>query len=138
MKQISPWTESRVEMIVKLWIIDKKSASEIAGIIGGTTRHAVRNKLVSLGIKRNTTEIPRRRRYGPVSLIDLTRNDCRFPLWGNHDAPTGMFCGHSVKQGSSYCEDHHKQTHVSFRKREIYVPQEHLYKQERTSPWKKK
>ncbi len=38
-----------------------------------------------------------------VSLIDLEKGDCRYP-YGDGAL---VFCGHPVKEGSSYCTPHH-------------------------------
>jgi GcrA cell cycle regulator len=38
-----------------------------------------------------------------LTLIELEKSDCRYP---SDDAPF-TFCGHPIKEGSSYCTPHH-------------------------------
>lgn len=42
----------------------------------------------------------------PVMGRDLERKDCRFPLWGDHEAPTHLYCGKPCLEGQSWCEEH--------------------------------
>jgi GcrA cell cycle regulator len=41
-----------------------------------------------------------------LSIIDLDKNDCRYPRGGTDDAPAITFCGHPQQEGSSYCAHH--------------------------------
>ena len=43
-------------------------------------------------------------RYLP--LVDLERNDCRYPYGGDGDGSAIAFCGHPRREGSSYCTPH--------------------------------
>lgn len=112
----SPWTPNRVEKIIHLWIEEKKSGQKIANILGDTTRHAVINKLHSLGVYRgrdiSVTEVLATigiEPEGGVPIEELKERHCRFPLWGLNDTEK-FYCGKKRKPGSSYCEKHSKLT----------------------------
>ncbi len=40
-----------------------------------------------------------------LKLLDLGRNDCRFPRGGDDDGTPILFCGQRQQEGSSYCPD---------------------------------
>ena len=108
MQKTLPWTKERIEIATRMWSEENKSASKIAEVLGGTTRHAVRNKLMSLGLSKKNSV---------VNLLDLKKNHCRFPLWDHQEHATGKFCGRPIKDDeSSYCNEHHILTHTKPRK----------------------
>lgn len=41
-----------------------------------------------------------------VSLLELERNDCRYPYGGDDEGEAITFCGHPRCNGSSYCAAH--------------------------------
>jgi GcrA cell cycle regulator len=41
-----------------------------------------------------------------LPLVELERNDCRYPYGGDEDGSAITFCGHPRRQGSSYCTPH--------------------------------
>jgi GcrA cell cycle regulator len=41
-----------------------------------------------------------------LSLVELERNDCRYPYGGDEDGEAITFCGHRRRKGSSYCTPH--------------------------------
>jgi GcrA cell cycle regulator len=41
-----------------------------------------------------------------LSLIELERNDCRYPYGGDREGEAVTFCGHPRRPGSSYCTPH--------------------------------
>ena len=41
-----------------------------------------------------------------LSLLDLEAGDCRYPYGGDADGEAITFCGHSQREGSSYCVGH--------------------------------
>jgi GcrA cell cycle regulator len=41
-----------------------------------------------------------------LSLIELERNDCRYPYGGDDEGEAITFCGHRQRPGSSYCTPH--------------------------------
>lgn len=51
----------------------------------------------------------------PVHLMEMSRSRCAFPLWpdrmgeayGKVSFEEAMFCGCAVKEGSSFCAEHH-------------------------------
>ena len=108
----SPWTPERVEKIVHLWVNEAKSGQQIANILGDTTRHAVINKLHSLGVYRgrdvSVNEVLSSLGIEPengVTIEELTSRHCRFPLWRLDDTEK-RYCGKKRVAGSPYCEEH--------------------------------
>lgn len=45
-----------------------------------------------------------------LSLIDLEPSDCRYPYGGEEEGEAITFCGHTRREGSSYCAAHFKLT----------------------------
>jgi hypothetical protein len=45
-----------------------------------------------------------------VGLLDLKRQQCRWPLWNDDEPSSFRFCGCGVVPGSSYCKVHRKRT----------------------------
>jgi GcrA cell cycle regulator len=41
-----------------------------------------------------------------LSLVELERNDCRYPYRGDEEGEAITFCGHPRRKGSSYCTPH--------------------------------
>ena len=41
-----------------------------------------------------------------LSLIELERDDCRYPYGGDEEGEAITFCGHPRRPGSSYCTPH--------------------------------
>lgn len=41
-----------------------------------------------------------------LSLLELTSCDCRYPYGGDEEGEAITFCGHSRREGSSYCAAH--------------------------------
>jgi GcrA cell cycle regulator len=41
-----------------------------------------------------------------LSLVDLERDDCRYPYGGDEEGEAITFCGHPRRPGSSYCPPH--------------------------------
>lgn len=41
-----------------------------------------------------------------LSLVELERNDCRYPYGGDDEGEAITFCGHPRRTGSSYCTPH--------------------------------
>jgi hypothetical protein len=41
-----------------------------------------------------------------LALIELERNDCRYPYGGDEEGEAITFCGHPRRKGSSYCGPH--------------------------------
>jgi GcrA cell cycle regulator len=130
------WTEDRVERLKELW--DKgRSCSIIAAELGGVTRNAVIGKVCRLGLpKRITVQRSTRMRgkgrstrvlFRPVaycevvtapkcpehiglSLLELKDgpiSQCRY-IHGNGRGDPYTFCAQPVREGSSFCEFHHR------------------------------
>ena len=41
-----------------------------------------------------------------MSLVELDRNDCRYPYGGEEEGEAITFCGRPRRKGSSYCTPH--------------------------------
>ena len=50
-----------------------------------------------------------------LTIHQLDANDCRYPVGGDKAGDPITFCGHSRKEGSSYCDAHHSLTHNPLR-----------------------
>lgn len=127
------WTPELIRRVRHLAMVDGKSASEIARILGeGFTK----NKIVGLAyrVRPRIMLSQRRPRPRPVPKIaakpatrlsfviveevydhvlhaDLHANDrrCRFPLWPDGARPKQnemLYCGEKTKPGSAWCEAH--------------------------------
>ena len=47
----------------------------------------------------------------PATSVNLTNDQCRFPLWKKSDEPN-LFCGKERWNKSSYCKMHYEKSHV--------------------------
>jgi len=79
----------------------------------------IRNRRILREIKHGVRETPlievspevKYIRNGPVRFFDLTSQSCRFII--NDTLPQNfLFCGDQKKDGSPYCERHHKMCYV--------------------------
>ncbi len=54
----------------------------------------------------------------PTSLLDLERDQCRFPLGDVNEPGTAetMFCGAKQADGSSYCQHHHERCQTPYKR----------------------
>ena len=105
------WTEERVAVLSQLWG-SGKSASEIAEILGDTTRNAVIGKAHRLGLSGRPSPIKRREPpTAPVAeapgatILSLTERMCRWPI-GDPRSAGFRFCGRAVVPGQTYCAEH--------------------------------
>src|SRR5678816_1422511 len=128
------WSDDRVEQLKTLWT-EGLSASQIARALGGVTRNAVIGKVHRFGLagraSPSRSERPRLpiapkgpsvrshvpaapgEEEDPLQVDDgsratvLTISDrmCRWPI-GDPAGSEFLFCGHSPKAGSPYCEAH--------------------------------
>lgn len=48
-----------------------------------------------------------------IPLVELARDDCRYPYGGDKDGEEIIFCGHPRQPGSSYCMPHARLTRRS-------------------------
>jgi len=126
------WTPEIVERLKELVLARKATSSMIAAQINkefdkNITSKALIGKVYRLGLtigetvphstrvqgKKKTKKrlIPRdlvdRTDMLSVPLLDLTRIQCAWPINGAAYEPCSHYCGHSVVQGSSFCENHH-------------------------------
>ena len=56
-------------------------------------------------------DLPAGPRPEGLTIYQLGRGDCRFPLGEMQDRPPFSFCGQEQAEGRSYCAAHHKLTH---------------------------
>lgn len=147
------WTDSRVDLLKKLWL-EGLSASQIAGILGGgATRNSVIGKARRLKLpmraaptKGVNARPPRYRTNradrvpsvparvprasiaadieptpyidpddgadctGLIGLLQLNEHTCKYP-YGDPLTKDFGFCGKPSRDGSPYCDDHHRRTH---------------------------
>jgi len=118
------WTPEDEAALAMLWNDTKKTANEIATIMG-KSRNSVIGKARRMGLdarsspikanpktgKRKPKPVPRYRRRSEivgkqVHFLDLGKNQCRFPMWGNDEAPSHIYCGCDTEGHSNYCPDH--------------------------------
>ena len=105
------WTEEKVEKLKELW--GKKTASEIAQIIGNVSRNAIIGKANRLGLRR---EVEKKDKINIIKNEDvlLETKGCRWPFGdpGNEDF---YFCGAKQVPGKPYCLEH---CMLAYRKKE--------------------
>ena len=128
------WTDERIEQVRTLWQDDKRTATQIAAVLGDVTRNAVigiihRRRGEWTGDRANAVKhkapkirgkvsIPKAKPKPvvpepPVTLEDgsnitvmtLTANTCRWPI-GTPGEPGFHFCAAYADRGKSYCEAH--------------------------------
>lgn len=118
------WTPEDEEALKTLWNEAKKTANEIAGIMG-KSRNSIIGKARRMGLSARTSPIkikPGNRAGRPkkdaaarrraaivgdnVHFLDLGKGQCRFPMWGNDEAPSHIYCGCDTEGHSNYCPDH--------------------------------
>lgn len=51
----------------------------------------------------------------PCSILDLTTDTCRWPLWDAHDTENKLYCGAPIS-GKTYCATHKAMTKVIYRR----------------------
>jgi GcrA cell cycle regulator len=134
---IATWTEERIEALKTLW--PHHTSRQIAAKIG-VTRNSVIGKAARLGLTmEHKAEIHPQTNNKTIRLLTVVRknvkdptpefkqrcveivprhltihqleaNDCRYPAGGDKAGDPITFCGHSRKEGSSYCDAHHNLT----------------------------
>ena len=119
------WTDQKVNKLKGLWE-QGMIATEIAKIFG-TSKNSIIGKANRLnctprkqgGIRRKQSQnvfkenpkiTPIIELENPTLLINLTNNQCKFPLWKNSNEPQ-LFCGKQRWNKSSYCKMHYDKTH---------------------------
>lgn len=118
------WTPEDEEALKTLWNEAKKTANEIAGIMG-KSRNSIIGKARRMNLDSRPTPIKVNARTGKrkeqpprhlrgvkiegkqVHLFDLKRGQCRFPMWCE-ERPTYVYCGHSTEGHRNYCPGHQK------------------------------
>jgi len=109
------WTDEKIQTVKDLW--GKQSANEIAGIIGHPSRNAVCGKAHRLGLSNGHKPATQEELKAEVliddlgqvwpegiSLMELTSETCRFPLWGG--VISDQYCGAKSIEGCPYCGFH--------------------------------
>ena len=115
------WTNKKIEKLKELWE-QGDAAIEIAEVLG-VTKNAIIGKANRLnftprkrggahGIKRSHESAPITiESENPTLLLDLTNDQCKFPLWEKSNEPQ-LFCGKESWNKSSYCRMHYDKTHI--------------------------
>lgn len=119
------WSEDDEKALIYLWNDAKKTANEISEILG-KSRNSIIGKARRMGLDARTSPIKikpgnragrpkkdaaeKRRRAAIVGdnvhFLDLGKGQCRFPMWGNDEAPSHIYCGCDTEGHSNYCPDH--------------------------------
>lgn len=123
------WTDEAIQAVKDLW--GKQSAKAIACIIGNPSRSAVCGKAMRLGLsaprqlpkkvfmypkpkpkpkpvlpaKPSEDTIIAAPESRPCSLLELTAETCRWPLWTDA-APERLYCGAISPEAEPYCAHH--------------------------------
>ena len=130
------WTSEKVEKLKELWT-KGHTASQIAEILGDTTRNAVIGKAHRLGlsgrmatkksnggisiIRKKWVNISQAQKIidispvidepmNPTAFQDIKDGLCRWPL-GEPEEIDFKFCGRNTKEGVVYCQSHYKQAY---------------------------
>ena len=115
------WTDKKIDKLKKLWE-QGDMAVEIAEVFG-VSKNAIIGKANRLNFtprKRGGSQgIKRPREFVPINigsenptlLVDLTSDQCRFPLWDKITDPQ-FFCGRERWAKASYCKMHYAKCHV--------------------------
>ena len=115
------WTDKKIEKLKELWE-QGDAATEIATVFG-VSKNAIIGKANRLnftprkrggvhGIKRSHESAPITiESETPTLLLDLTNDQCKFPLWEKSNEPQ-LFCGKESWNKSSYCRMHYDKTHI--------------------------
>ncbi len=128
------WTDEKVEKLKELWS-KGHTASQIAEVLGDTTRNAVIGKAHRLNLearapskqtnkpttfkknKKTQQNMSRRSKFKsllldknfepekPTSLEELNETTCRWPI-GHPDEENFYFCGRKPEENFSYCKLH--------------------------------
>ena len=114
----TPWDSDKIDTLKILWAAGD-SAAVIAKVLGADfTRNSVMGKVWRLRLPPHMPE--RRKEYTPPepvddrdipiaqrrTLLELTKDCCRWPVGDPRDAVGSFFCGGKVHGKKSYCEGH--------------------------------
>ena len=115
------WTDKKIEKLKELWERGDVS-TEIAKVFG-VSKNAIIGKANWLNLaprKRGGAHRIKHPRESmpiviepenPTALVDLTSDQCKFPLWEKSNEPQ-LFCGRGRWDKSSYCKMHYEKSHV--------------------------
>ncbi len=99
------WSDEQIETLKTLWG-QGKPASEIANILGDTSRNAVIGKAHRLGLSGRPSPIKKHVITARgATLIVMTERMCRWPF-GDPKNPDFHFCGRDVHVSVTYCAEH--------------------------------
>ena len=115
------WTNKKIDKLKELWE-QGDAATEIAEVFGVT-----KNAIIGKANRLNFTPRKRGGAHGikplresapitielekPTLLIDLTSDQCKFPLWDKTTDPN-LFCGKERWDKAPYCKMHYEKSHV--------------------------
>lgn len=121
------WTEGRTKAVIRLWLGGHTAAAIGAEL--GCSRTTVCSKVYRLGLPSRSSQSPREGSIRiaaevlpdpmpPISsvdvatlhLLDLTADTCRWPV-GDPLKDGFGFCGQGTRDGSVYCEHHHRRAY---------------------------
>jgi GcrA cell cycle regulator len=112
------WTTERDDALRAFWADPKMSASKIAARMG-LSKSAILGRVHRLGLPKRTPGWPKREgtsspkaKRAPRKPVVIGAHQCRFPLWGDEEAPTHEYCQSKAIEGRSYCPEHHDRCYV--------------------------
>ena len=99
------WSDEQIETLKTLWG-KGNPASEIAKILGNTSRNAVIGKAHRLGLSGRPSPIKKQKITARgATFLTMTERMCKWPF-GDPKKPDFHFCGKAVDITMTYCAEH--------------------------------
>jgi len=99
------WSDEQIETLKALWG-QGKPASEIAEILGNTSRNAVIGKAHRLGLSGRPSPIKKKASTARgATLLAITERMCKWPF-GDPKKNDFHFCGRVIDVSMIYCAEH--------------------------------
>ena len=99
------WSDEQIETLKALWG-QGKPASEIAEILGNTSRNAVIGKAHRLGLSGRPSPIRKKTSTARgANLLAVTERMCKWPF-GDPKKTDFHFCGRAIDVSMTYCAEH--------------------------------
>ena len=99
------WSDEQIDTLKALWT-EGKPASEIAEILGNTSRNAVIGKAHRLGLSGRPSPIKMQKITARgATFLTMTERMCKWPF-GDPKKPDFHFCGRAIDVAMTYCAEH--------------------------------
>ena len=109
------WNDEQIETLKILWA-QGKSASEIAEILGDTTRNAVIGKAHRIGLSGRPSPIKKKSSTARrTTMTAITERMCKWPF-GDPKKSDFYFCGRAVDVATTYCAEHRALAYTPLKK----------------------